>query len=646
MKNNNTWENFLKPVVVLVVICLVASAALAGTNQLTAPIIAEQEAAAANAAYLEVLPEADGFEEITDFQSSNVTKALKATNDAGWVIQAYGKGFGGDVPAVVAFDNEGTILKVKFMENSETAGFGQKLVDPNDADGQKLAESFVGKQGNLETGDVDMISGVTVSSKAALDAVNSAVNCFNEVALGQEATIEVDTSAMTPEEVRAMLAPGATLTQIDAQEGTTEVWQGDDGSYVIYTEDMGWEYAPSPMTVVTGFAADGTITGVWVDASSQTPGIGDQAAKADYLDQYKGVLGEAGLDGVDTVSGATQSTRGVKKAVRKAIQAYVALVPDSPAATAVAPEGGDESEAASEPAAVETVTLTEEDCKAVLPEGEGFEVVGSTTSGVQAAMKAGNDAGWVIQASAKGFADQVPVLVGIDANGAIVNVKFLQNSETAGFGAKLYEEGNAEAEAFAGSFAGKSGEVAIGDVEAIAGATISSEAVVEAVNTALSCYNEVALGQAPAAEEGAEGGEGTDLSTMSAEEARAALAPGATLTQIDAPEGLTEAWQGDDGSYVLYAEDKGYEYSTAPLNVAVGFDANGAITGVWVDVSGQTPGIGDKAADAEFLGQFTGITDEAGLDGVDTVASATQSTRGVKKAVRKCIQAYAAGLAS
>ena len=32
MKNNNMWENFLKPVVVLVVICIVASAALAGTN--------------------------------------------------------------------------------------------------------------------------------------------------------------------------------------------------------------------------------------------------------------------------------------------------------------------------------------------------------------------------------------------------------------------------------------------------------------------------------------------------------------------------------------------------------------------------------------------------------------------------------------
>ena len=636
MKNNSTWENFLKPVVVLVVICIVASAALAGTNQLTAPIIKAQEEAAANAAYLEVLPEADGFEEITDFQSSNVTKALKATNGAGWVIQAYGKGFGGDVPVVVAFDSEGTILKVKFMENSETAGFGQKLADPADADGQKLAESFVGKSGTLEAGDVDMISGVTVSSKAALSAVNSAVNCFNEVALGQAAVVEEE--QLTPDQALESME----LTEIEIPEGLTGAWETANGTTVLRTEANGYEYETAPLDVLVELDADGNILNVWVGTDGQTAGIGDQAGGAEYLNQYKGVLGEAGLDGVDTISGATQSTRGVKKGVRKCIQAFVAMYPDCAAATAVAPEGGDaESEAASSEAAVETVTLSDEACKAVLPDATTFEAVESATSGVQAAVKA--DTGWVIQASAKGFGGQVPVIVGLDADGAIVGVSFPENSETAGYGAQLYEEGNESAAALAASLVGKSGEVAIGDVDAISGATISSKAVVEAVNTALSCYNEVALGQAPAADEGSEG---TDLSSMSAEEARAALAPGATLTQITAPEGLTDAWQGDDGSYVLYAEDKGYEYSTKPLNVAVGFDANGAITGVWVDVSGQTAGIGDQAAGADYLGQYTGITDEAGLDGVDTIAGATESTRGVKKAARKCIQAYAAGLAS
>lgn len=488
---NNTWENFLKPVVVLVVICMAASGALAVTNQFTAPVIAQQLQAAANAAYMEVLPEADGFEEITDFATSNVTKVLKATNGAGWVFETYGKGFGGNVPAVVALDDQGTVLKVKFMENSETAGYGKKLEDANDAQGQALAKSFEGKSGQLQAGDVDMISGVTVSSKAALAAVNAAINCFNEVALGQQATVEVDTSSMTPEEVRAMLAPGAALTQIDPVEKATEVWQGDNGSYVIYAQDQGYEYAQAPLVVAVGFDAQGEITGVWVDASGQTPGIGDQVTSAEYLDQYTGIVGEPGLDGVDAVAGATESSKGVKKAVRKAIAAYVALNPDSAAALAQTEESTSSEPEESESAPAETaVVLTKE---------EALEQV---------------------------------------------------------------------------------------------------------------------------------------------------LAPGAALTQITAPEGIQEAWQGDDGSCVLFAQANGYEYESGPLLVGVGFGADGTVTGVWVDASGQTPGIGDRVLDESYLSQYQGLADEASLDGVDAAAGATESSKGVKKAVRKCIQAYAAGFAS
>ena len=52
----NTWNDFVKPIVVLGAICLVASAALAAVNEVTAPIIKAQEEAAANEAYFAVLP--------------------------------------------------------------------------------------------------------------------------------------------------------------------------------------------------------------------------------------------------------------------------------------------------------------------------------------------------------------------------------------------------------------------------------------------------------------------------------------------------------------------------------------------------------------------------------------------------------------
>lgn len=358
-----TWNDIVKPIVVLVVICLVASAALAGVNQVTAPIIAEQQEAAANEAYLAVLPDADGFEEVTDFATTNVQSVLKATNGAGWVIKASAKGFGGDVPVVVGFNAEGTIVGIQFMENSETAGYGQKLVDGSE-EGVAFVQQFVGMTEAPEVGtNIDAISGATVSSKAAASAVTTAINCFNEVALGQAAVIDEGPVVLSPEEVRAMLAPNATLTQIDAPEGLTEAWQGDDGSYVLYAEDKGWEYATSPMTIAVGFDASGVITGVWVDASTQTAGIGDVAAGEDYLSQYTGIADEAGLDGVDTVAGSTQSTVGVKKAVRKCVQAIAALNPNAGAgdAASVPADSAATSEAAtSEAASASEATSTSE----------------------------------------------------------------------------------------------------------------------------------------------------------------------------------------------------------------------------------------------------------------------------------------------
>ena len=70
------WEN-LKPIVVLTVICLVVSAALAGTYNLTKPVIDAAKAAQANEALAAVLPEGADFEEVT-VTAENVTKAYKA----------------------------------------------------------------------------------------------------------------------------------------------------------------------------------------------------------------------------------------------------------------------------------------------------------------------------------------------------------------------------------------------------------------------------------------------------------------------------------------------------------------------------------------------------------------------------------------
>ena len=62
------WDT-LKPIVVLTAVCVVVSAALAGTYKLTKPVIDAAKADEANAALLAVLPEGADFEQVTEAET-------------------------------------------------------------------------------------------------------------------------------------------------------------------------------------------------------------------------------------------------------------------------------------------------------------------------------------------------------------------------------------------------------------------------------------------------------------------------------------------------------------------------------------------------------------------------------------------------
>ena len=66
----------IKSTVVLVGICAVMAILLAVTNALTAPIIAENQNAAANQALLQVMPNGEGFESV-EFDAEKLPKTIK-----------------------------------------------------------------------------------------------------------------------------------------------------------------------------------------------------------------------------------------------------------------------------------------------------------------------------------------------------------------------------------------------------------------------------------------------------------------------------------------------------------------------------------------------------------------------------------------
>ena len=108
---------------------------------------------------------------------------------------------------------------------------------------------------------------------------------------------------------------------------------------------------------------------------------------------------------------------------------------------------------------------------------------------------AGNVNGYVVNATNKeGFGGEISVSVGFDAEGTITGIAFLTLNETAGLGM------NADTDSFKGQYVGKAvdefvvtkiGAAADNEIDALGGATITSNAVTKAVNAAIAAVKTV-----------------------------------------------------------------------------------------------------------------------------------------------------------
>ena len=175
----SNWDKVIKPIVVLCVICIVITGALAATNSATAPVIAEATRLAQEQARTELLPEADGFEKVEGVAVENVSDVYAATNCTGYVITSTAKGYGGTMTVMTAFGPDGTIKQLKVTESAETRGIGSNVSTKKD-----YWDKYAGLDGTKElvlNTDVDAYSGATISSRALNSAVNSAIAAYNAI---------------------------------------------------------------------------------------------------------------------------------------------------------------------------------------------------------------------------------------------------------------------------------------------------------------------------------------------------------------------------------------------------------------------------------------------------------------------------------
>ena len=175
----SNWNRVFKPIVVLCVICIVITGALAATNSATAPIIKAAKEEAERLARMELLPEADNFTQVEGIAVENVNAVYAADNGTGYVITSTAKGYGGTMTVMTSFDPNGTIKQMKVTEAAETQGIGSNV-----ANNAAYWANYAGKDGTapLALGtDVDAYAGATISSRALNNAVNSAIAAYNAI---------------------------------------------------------------------------------------------------------------------------------------------------------------------------------------------------------------------------------------------------------------------------------------------------------------------------------------------------------------------------------------------------------------------------------------------------------------------------------
>lgn len=295
---SNAKNDFILPIVVLTVICLIITAALAFTEQVTTPIIKATEKANAEAARREVLPAADGFEllNLSDLPEG-VTEVYNATNGTGTVVMAEGKGYGGVMKVIVGIDADGNITGTKTLSHGETAGLGSKTAEP------KFQGQFTGQDKSLS--GVSVISGATISSDCFIGAVKKAFEA-QEIAQGG--------TAVNPLEIKmATYYPGT-----EFEEVAGGIHCGTAGTVVIETaKGYGGD-----LTIAVLFDGSDNVIDVAVVKSAETEGFGSKVAEEAFTSQF---IGKASVDGIDNIAGATTSSKAFKEAFNAAVANLAAV---------------------------------------------------------------------------------------------------------------------------------------------------------------------------------------------------------------------------------------------------------------------------------------------------------------------------------
>jgi len=173
----------LRTVLTLTVICSLCGMFVSAVHVLTLPKIRENEKQKTEQSIFEVFPEAKNMTSTSLSVESSIIEELYRYEDSSTKTGAYAaiaapKGFQGEIRMCVVVSENGTVLGVRVLSNSETPGLGEKACEA------QYLDAYRGLSGPVLFGDkVDAVSGATISSRAVLSAVNevlSTIECLSQ----------------------------------------------------------------------------------------------------------------------------------------------------------------------------------------------------------------------------------------------------------------------------------------------------------------------------------------------------------------------------------------------------------------------------------------------------------------------------------
>ena len=399
-------------------------------------------------------------------------------------------GFGGKVTATVTISENG-IDAIVLAGNDETPELGGAALE-------KLAPKFM----EAQSSPVDAVSGCTITSNAAMEAVQNALDQASgkiDVVPVEETEAPKATEAETEKETEAAKAEETRTFQAGTYTGTAKGFGGDVTATVVITDSgiESVELVGNDETEELGGAALKKLSKKFVEAQTSTVDavsgctITSDAAMAaveQALEQAAGGAADAGSTAVEAVSYAAGTYTGTAKGFGGDVNATV-VITDS-GIESVELVGNDETEElggaalkklskkfveaqSSKVDAVSGCTITSDAAMAAVAQAlEQAVSEEAAPAGAEAAEAESYKAG-TYTGTAKGFGGDVTATVVITDSG-IESVELVGNDETE-------ELGGAALKKLSKKFV----EAQSSKVDAVSGCTITSDAAMEAVKQAL-----------------------------------------------------------------------------------------------------------------------------------------------------------------